>query len=291
MKKFKNKKNTFTFYMILISLTLLSVLCGVFLPGRLLTLKSSKELNQTETAPNEYYAGASSAIARNASSQLSDYQKSKLISGIWESLDTEASVNESTIHDYEAVNLAKEGLENLYNANLYPISLKSGYGSWYSWTTKLYKATDTTFQTYTAYYWIISFVRYDESEKHTVLMTEEGTILFAHAYNKDKLEVNHYDLKNNLTALYDTNRKEYSLLYVMNPNTLSDKIPSYPHLELSDLTYSAVHLLLVGRTDITTSAKFKEYFHSESADQLEFYYIYQYNDDNDYIIGIVPYTE
>lgn len=157
------------------------VLCQTFLPGYLLERKSKGELAKVAAAPAEYYSAANLAVARNASAQLGVYQKLQLISGEWESFIREAASYELTLVDYEAAAMAKEQMEKLYQKGLYPNNLQSDYENWYTWDAKTYKAVDATFATYVAYYWDISFQKYDGSESHRVCMLEDGTIFLAEA--------------------------------------------------------------------------------------------------------------
>lgn len=46
---------------------------------------------------------------------------------------------------------------------------------------------DTTFHTYSAYYWKLVFTKYDGTEKHMVFLLEDGTVLLAEAEGKDIL--------------------------------------------------------------------------------------------------------
>ncbi len=285
-------KNSKFPYILLLSLTTLAALLGIFLPGILLHLSGSSKLNQTAKVPTEYYSGTSSAVARNSSSQLSEFQKIQLISGAWDSEDSAANSSDSLITEYEAVALAQAGLDKLCEANLYPSSIQSNYGNWYSWSTEFYKATDTTFHTYTSYYWVIHFVRYDEAEQHTVLMTEDGNILFAMA----EIPGTRFAPKNittGYTALYDVGRTEASVISPSSDfrNKREDLISAYPHVDSQNLTCYKSALLAVGRDSIDTEQKFLEYYQENSSDDLEFYYLFQCSGTDCYAVGLVPYTE
>lgn len=54
------------------------------------------------------------------------------------------------------------------------------------------KASDNTFNTYTAYYWIIRFEKYDGTQNHTIWMLEDGTIIMAKAHMKDISDMSEY---------------------------------------------------------------------------------------------------
>jgi hypothetical protein len=277
-------------YCIIIILTLIVAVGGVFMPGIILKHKGKSMLNKAESAPLEYYSAASSVVARNSSAKLSEYQKLQLISGAWESADSDAGRDESLITEYEAVTLAQAAIGRLNAAGLYPSTISSDYGNWYSWTADCYKATDTTFNTYTSYYWVISFSRYDETESHTILMTEGGTVLLAVA----NIEAYKYTPENPgslYSVLYDKKNRETSVIALDSGDELIGNIPTYPHIELEGMEYSAVSLLMVGRDSVTSEDKFLEYYREPSSDDMEFYYIFQCESEDGYAVGIIPYTE
>jgi hypothetical protein len=277
-------------YCIIIPLTLIVAVGGVFMPGIILKHKGKSMLNKAESAPLEYYSAASSVVARNSSAKLSEYQKLQLISGAWESVDSDAGRDESLITEYEAVTLAQAAIGRLNAAGLYPSTISSDYGNWYSWTADCYKATDTTFNTYTSYYWVISFSRYDETESHTVLMTEGGTVLLAVA-NIETYEYTPEKPDSLYSVLYEKNRRETSVIALDSGDELMSNISTYPHIELEGMEYSSVSLLMVGRDSVTSEDKFLEYYREPSSDDMEFYYVFQCESDDGYAVGIIPYTE
>lgn len=179
-KKNLNKKSILRFTAVAaVALALL----GTFLPGCLLMWQSEEKMNMVGAVPVEYYSPANLAVARNASANLGDYQKLQLITGRWESNVGQADANERTLENYEAVELAREQMDTFYQAGIYPTSLLSDYENWYSWEAEFCKVVDATFNTYAAYYWKLSFVKYDGSEKHHVYMLENGTVFLAEAWD------------------------------------------------------------------------------------------------------------
>lgn len=161
------------------------VLLGIFTPGRILAIQSESALNEVTAVPEQYYSSYSSAMARNASANLGVHEKIQLITGEWESEDMEAAAYEMELEDYEAVAKAREGIRNLYDTGLYPDSISTNYGDWYSWQATPCKALDTTFRTYAAYYWKIEFERYDGKTRHTVYLLEDGTVFLAKEYTQE----------------------------------------------------------------------------------------------------------
>ena len=158
---------------------LFCLLAGIFLPGIFLDKKSGSDENKVH-AVSKKYLSSSAAMARSASLNLKGSERLELVAGKWESDTMQAETYEMAQSDYEAVMLAKEGLKKLYEKKLYPLDM-DGYGRWYSWEAFAYKAVDTTFHTYTAFYWVIKFQKYDGTDIHEVRMLDDGTIFMAYA--------------------------------------------------------------------------------------------------------------
>lgn len=175
-------------YRMIIATVVVLALLGTFLPGWLLKWQSEAEMNMVDAAPVEYYSPANLAVARNASANLGVYQKLQLITGRWASEVSEAGDNEREMENYEAVELAKKQMNILYLNGVYPVSLLSDYENWYSWEAEFCKVVDATFHTYAAYYWKISFVKYDGTERHQVYMLEDGTVFLAEAWGEDEID-------------------------------------------------------------------------------------------------------
>lgn len=182
MQKIQNKKNKKYIYQAAVASMVLLAMLGVFLPGLILKWQSREQMNMVDGVPVEYYSPANLAVARNASANLGVYQKLQLITGRWESNDTTVDSAEMEMENYEAVQLAKEQMDALYQAGVYPVSLLSDYENWYSWDAEYCKVVDATFNTYAAYYWKLTFSKYDGSEKHLVYMLDDGTIFLAETW-------------------------------------------------------------------------------------------------------------
>lgn len=160
-------------------LTASAVTLGIFLPGALLHRQSQVGIAQVSPVPEEYYAAYNFATSYTASAKMTINEKLRLISGRWESTISEAAPFEMKLKEYEAVELAKSGVNMLYQQKRYPAELYSEYGNWFVWSAVPYKAVDSTFQTYAAYYWVVQFERYDHTELHTVCLLEEGAVFLA----------------------------------------------------------------------------------------------------------------
>ncbi len=235
MKKHVNK--------ILCVLLLAAAFLGMFLPGWFLFERSERELSLVTAAPPEYYSAANMAIARNASVQLGTYQKLQLISGRWESVLKEASSYERELEAYTAAQIAKERIQDMYQDKLYPLSLMSDYGNWYTWDARSYKAVDATFGTYAAYYWEITFDKYDNSERHTVQMLEDGTIFLIEVEmsgkpDVDGLRVNYAEKMFSQEFFSEEGKIERQKKDIPNQSVAS--YLSYSNIEASDLTWMAL---------------------------------------------------
>lgn len=158
----------------------LLVISGIFLPGLLLHKVSVRELGEAAAAPEDYYQASYSAMARNSSEKLDITEKLQLITGQWDSIKEEPQDFELEHTDYEVAELAQKGIGMLYQSGLYPENI-TGYENWYSWQVTPHKAVDTTFHTYTAYYWEVLFEKYDGTIAHKVYILDNGTIFLAAA--------------------------------------------------------------------------------------------------------------
>lgn len=240
------KKNNMLLYLIG---TFCIACTGIFLPGVLLHQIGENKLNTVVSASNETFNSSNSVIARNSSQKLSNYEKMKLVSGIWESDITEGDYSEATLDRDEAVALATEKVNTLAENDLYPTDISSTNGNWYSWDTVLYKATETTFHTYSTYFWLITFTRYDNKQTHQVLMLEDGTVLFAYAKMSPCS-------KKNLYSFYrDKMSHNYTILVsnkFSNTKNGGETPPDYAYVDTSHLETQQVYELTTKRTDLPT---------------------------------------
>lgn len=271
-KSSKQPKNNFSLSLLLgISLACLAVACGILLPKLILKKTTDKQLSVVETAPESYYLASGTAMAKNASQQLSSLDRIKLISGVWESNCVQVSPGEGTLSEAEIIALTKQQMEYYYEQNVYPYSLSSSYSNWYSWSTELYCYTDTVFNTYTTYLWVVHFIKFDNMLEHTILITENGTILAAQVNdgNKPFSSVKRVYMNENINSvLGDKN---------ITIDAISEKIddysiPAYPYIDITGIYDQNIYC-------ITLSSK---------NDDGENFYIYQYKTDNTYGFGITP---
>lgn len=264
-------------------LTVTIGLVGIFLPGILLNAANTSNLNTAATLPAEYYSGATPTISRNASSQLSNYQKMMLISGAWESTTVEASFEESTLTEYEAINMAQQAIDELYEHDNYPCSLNSGFKNWYTWTATLYKATDNSFHTYTAYFWKLTFHRYDAEEHHTVLMMEDGTLLCAYTNI-------HYLIIDSIADYLSTDSEYASRSSFVPSGKDIEKLPRYKNIDIDErkLRIKNSTVMVVGNRNMTNISQVNDAY-NDSESTNEFYYLHQLISEYAYMYTMIPY--
>ena len=264
----KHSKN----YSILLGiLTICFVFSGIFIPGKLLSFQEKQEYNKVYSVQKQYLS-SSAAMSRNASQNLSNNERLQLITGQWESEIQAAKNYEMSQQDYEIVAIAKEQLKQLYDNGLYPVDLSSGYGNWYIWKTEAFKAVDTTFHTYTAYYWKIEFQKYDQSQTHTIWILEDGTIFLAETSGIEKMETPVLNTAENVLEMYRNNSPEENTVVLaldFSDKKIEDWFP-YGNLPASDMIWQ-------GLTRITKGT--------------ETYAILQCYNDKNYCYWMIPYTE
>lgn len=266
-----------------VALTIVIGLMGIFLPGIVLNATNTSILNIAATLPPEYYSNTTASISRNASSQLSDYQKMMLISGAWESETREVDIAESTLTEYEAVKMAQKAIDDLYNHNNYPCTLDSGIKNWYTWTAKLYKATDSSFHAYAAYYWELTFDRYDAKEHHTILMTENGTVLCAYTNI-------HYLNADSIADYLSTDSEYASKSSFISFTGDVETLPRYQNIDIPEnhLCVKSSFVMVVGNRNMTTMSQVQEDYNNSETNN-EFYCLHQLISEYVYMYTMIPY--
>lgn len=176
-----NRMNKSKFNFLAIILICLAAACGMFVPGFFLKQSSESFSGQLKKAPATINKGYGSASTELASSQLTEYEKIKIIANHANRFEPVKNSNTNIASNYEMAELAKDRLEAMYLNKLYPSSFKDEGSNRYTYDATCYKATDSNFHIFSSYYWIVSLTKFDKSETHTVLITENGTILYAQA--------------------------------------------------------------------------------------------------------------
>lgn len=181
-----------SFKLIIMSVAVICiVIAGIMVPGIVLEANQKSEHDHVAKVPKGYLPSGS-VMAKEASANLKLSEKLSLIDGQWDSTTDDAASYEMDEQDYQAVATCRKSIEKLYEEKLYPVNLSPDYSNWYTWEAAAKKASDNTFNTYTAYYWIIRFEKYDGTQNHTIWMLEDGTIIMAKAHMKDISDMSEY---------------------------------------------------------------------------------------------------
>lgn len=283
MKIFHNKT-------VLITSFILVTVLGMVLPGILLHMTFSSKLGAVSPISTDLYDTSNSAIAKNASMKLTEYERMKLISGSWESTQTEVDTSSSNISEVEAVELARNTVSELYTTNAYPYHFDSTYDNWYSWETSCYQCIESSFRTYSAYYWKVTFYRYDTDEIHEVLITENGTLL---AIRNNKPKETLKSLSSSwITAMNNYYKTQHAdaenIIFLDNQGTY--RVPTYSHFTI-EADASASQLLVINNADVTDLSTFGKMMHSQISDDTEIYHIYHGSDDKNFILYCIPWKE
>lgn len=252
IQKLRNKQKKKYFYQVVVAAVVLLALLVTFLPGWLLVWQSKEEMNMVDAVPVEYYSPANLAVARNASANLGIYQKLQLITGRWESKVSPVDSYEREMENYEAVELAKERMDALYQAGIYPTSLLSNYENWYSWEAEFCKVVDATFNTYAAYYWKLTFAKYDGTERHHVYMLEDGTIFLAEAQFEDGVESGEISKISDMKGKLSFDGTKIAVRKLTEENQSIEDYLAFTDLEIADLQWLNLSRLQVGEREYDT---------------------------------------
>lgn len=170
-------KNRITVMAIVV--TALICLLAVIVPGVLLDEFSRGLREVVNPVPENMYSANNIGVAKLASTKLSLDEKLSILDGRWNRALLRCDSEVDTAGSIEAVNTARNSIKRINDEGEYISSIESNFANWYSWNVEYYKAVDTTFNTYTVYFWKIDFVKFDRSERHRIYMLEDGTIFFA----------------------------------------------------------------------------------------------------------------
>ena len=116
---------------------------------------------------------------------------------------------------------------------------------------------DTTFHTYSAYYWKLIFTKYDGTEKHMVFLLEDGTVLLAEAEGEDILSETAATEETSSSGKDDGEEKEKTV-----EKELAEQL-SYTGLDVSGMKV---------KSDITQEEKDAGYRYFELYDKTKFIY-------------------
>ncbi len=267
--------NKFKFFrFVLFILGIFVIFIGIFLPEYILNKKSETNLNKITLAKESYYKESGAAMARNTSSNLSALERINLTSDTWDSNMVQCDKSEGFLSEAEAIALARTQLDHYYKGNIYPYSLSSTYNNWYSWDTSLYCCTDTVFNTYSAYLWVIKFTKFDNSLSHTLVMTESGTILLAETSDTHYIAGALRNIYHNTSTPEIIGDKNVSLVSKYELTDTSKITNIYPNVSDKPKEITDAYILTL----------------SDDNNSEETYVFYQYKNEEVYGISLIPYT-
>lgn len=256
---------------------------GILLPGTILHLSLSNELDEVKNAPEEYSMAINSAISKNVSKKLSDYERNKLISGAWSSQRTLCEASETGHTITEIANMAKYAVGKLYAAGLYDYSINSTYDNWYSWDVSCYRCTETTFHTYSTYCYLVRFYRYNNDEIHNVLINENGQLLYVSCNQPNQKH----------SGFWEKNIEKYcseAMPSQSNPTLFwyTNNTADLPHYNLitdtEDSEIQAVNIVVTNNSSVASYATLPEVL----PENTETYYIYYSTGKNTYSFTLIP---
>lgn len=194
----QNRGKTF----IWIGIGILAAFMGIWAPGRLVNWQAEDYKNVIhQTSGSNYYNGSQQAVV------MTLYERMKLMSGAWDSswqeVDSETvdamenapkQANLDTILETDGelelvgycyqnresiLTLAEAGMQTFYEAGMYPKDVVSGYANWYRPIVHLYQYSDSVFEAYTCYAWLVELDYYDGSCKHLLLIDDTSGLILA----------------------------------------------------------------------------------------------------------------
>ena len=252
---------------------ILAVLC-MFLPGTIVSIQANNNMAVVHQAAGTYSYSEGQNVVR-----MTLYERMKLISGEWESqwqlvdqqtvrpmsevpeemlekvIANQAGENQLDGYcylDYQSVlDCAEEGLKELYEAGIYPEDAESTYNNWYRPTVSLYQFSDSVFDSYSCYVWLVELDYYDGSLTHTLLIDDTtGAILAAgvkgDSYTLDPSWIQGMNNQEKLGGLileyYRTSQKIYGVLDITGVDVYQ------PRYGLWDTAYGLTDAQINGNT-------------------------------------------
>lgn len=281
MKKHKLSSLIITFCSVI-----LLVVLTLLVPGISLDLYSDSLFGTANQVPPEYYANYASSISIMASKQLTDYERILLVSGLWDCVVTEETEIKGS-EEYQIVTKAKNELNNLADAGLYPYRIEEG--EMYYWDVKNYTCVESNFNTLSTKYWIIKLVRYDNLVSHNILITDEGIILNIE-YNGTPSDLYVHSLEERFRYLSISEGRLCS--YTAFDKT--DSVLSYRDLPLPG-KIDRLGVITLGSYWVQTRTSLDEIFEN-NYESYEFYSVLQCIDEDEsgrcyhYVFQMIPYA-
>lgn len=287
------KKSNPIYIVLPVFITLLVIVGGMILPQLLLTNYSNSTNNIITSIDSSQYVGDNSATAALASSQLTEYERLRLITNLWEGDSFRVDARFSEEDAYSMYTKVKQELHRLYKSGLYPVAFLEGDGdNWYSWTASRYCCTDSTFHSFSAYYWVIELYKYNHAEHHTVLISETGTILYAESTSTRLASINDISRKYTVFSIINQPPRPHSYIELDRDTVL----PNYREIKIPQKRTS-VGAIVVGDDSITSLDMLNDSYsvnNGNASSSNEYYYVFQSREGTDfamhYTIGILPYV-
>ena len=174
MKGFKTSKKN----IILAGAALIAAVLSICLPEKLIFHTKNNLTDVCMDVPEEYYPTSSYyEVTKEFSEKLSEYQKRQLISGAWVSEITPVDKEYYSDSGYHIQEMAKDKINVLSEDGFYPGTIESSYKQWYNWKCTYMQALDTNFRTYAGFFWKTSFTHFESGERMTVFLTADGRVL------------------------------------------------------------------------------------------------------------------
>lgn len=252
----------------------ITIIISLFLPGFLIQLEINQQMNKVFSATPDQYLASKTTLAKDSSLKMSSYEKINMINGSIDSTIQKVDISQANLTEIEAIQLAKYQIELLYENRLYPCSILSDYKNWYNYSSEVYQYTENAFNTYTSFLWDITFVKYDKSLTHRILMTEDGVILSAqvnrlHFFITDPEEVINTDSIKDIMKNYIKYNDDATFITMDNlPELMKSNyfmLNEYPNYKQNCMSFSM-------HTSYYT---------------IQDYILYQYKNMNSYGIGII----
>ena len=174
MKKRKlSKKN-----IVLMLLAILAAVLCVVMPEQVMAVHKKNIKGVCMDVPEEYYPTSSYyEVIKASSEKLSGYQKSQLITGLWDSEISEVDRSYYEDTDYHMEKTVRGILKKMSDKKLYPVDLTSSYSNWYNWKCTYMQSLDMSFRSYAGFFWKVEFIHYKNEDRLTAYVSPEGRII------------------------------------------------------------------------------------------------------------------
>ncbi|MCR5227104.1 MAG: hypothetical protein K6E27_07820 [Eubacterium sp.] len=293
-----------------------AVLC-ILLPKNLISYKKRAFTNVCMDVPEEYYPTSSYyEVTKEFSEKLSEYQRRQLISGQWASEISEVDKEYFSDTGYHVQEKAKDLISNLNEGGFYPASIDSSYQQWYNWKCTYYQALDMNFKTYAGFFWKTNFLYYEGGEQMTAYTTPDGRLIkviytiddesksttqsvgdLKEKYKPYKDKVFSMEESGDIVKLMFGDDFEVTTIEIANNDDIEtvrqyikgDKLTSTLGVEDAGESSEVENNAGSDEYDISVTVVTVLDYSAESSDtEGNDYYLYVYQSENEYAIGLIP---